>query len=270
MKDIKQILEHNDASGLPTRSWTSTTPTGEGAQASAGGADPIGVETKRLVNMIFARFMTIYGHKFKSVFQSEDEIRIAKREWALSLQEYSEAELVLAVNRCKESFIWMPTIAEFLSLLRRDYESYGLPATLAAYREACMAADHPRERDWSHPAVYHAGRATDWYRLRTEEKSQVYRDFEHNYRRLCQRVVDGESLEVPLPMALPDKSANTLSDFICQWGESQNITQEQAATLLYYLTKPKGSPVRAHFRQQAEAKLKQWGLTLTLPEDTQG
>nr|WP_210396969.1 replication protein P [Motiliproteus sediminis] len=217
--------------------------------------------------MIFARFMTIYGHKFKSAFQSEDEIRIAKREWALSLQGYSEAELVLAVNRSKESFIWMPTVAEFLSLLRRDYESFGLPSTLEAYREACFAADHPRDRDWSHPAVYHAGRATDWFRLRTEEKSQVFRDFEHYYRTLCQRVVNGESLDLPVPMALPDKSSNTLSEFITRWGEEQGITPEQAATLLFYLSKPKGSPVRAHFRQQAQTRMEHWGLDLQLPDD---
>ena len=258
-------------SGSPTPSWTSTTPTGErGAGSGPGSNDPIGVDTKRLVNMIFARFMTIYGHKFKSTFQSEDEIRIAKREWALSLQGYSEAELVLAVNRCKESFIWMPAIAEFLSLLRRDYESYGLPTTLDAYREACMAADHPREYDWSHPAVYHAGRATDWFRLRTEEKSQVFRDFEHNYRTLCRRVVDGESLEVPVAMGLPDKSSNTLSEFIIAWGKEQGVAPEQAATLLYYLSKPKNSPVRAHFRQQAQARMEHWGLALPLPDDFRG
>jgi len=252
-------------SELPTPSWTSTTPTGERSAGSQG--DPISVETKRLVNMIFARFMTIYGHKFKSTFQSEDEIRIAKREWALSLQGFSEAELVLAVNRSKESFVWMPTVAEFLSLLRRDYESYGLPNTLAAYREACLAADHPRQHAWSHAAVYHAGRATDWFRLRTEEKSQVFRDFEHNYRTLCQRVVKGESLEVPVPMALPDKSSNTLAEFIQAWGEAQQVAPEQAATLLYYLSKPKGSPVRAHFRQQAETRMQAWGLALSLPDD---
>lgn len=219
--------------------------------------------------MIFARFMTIYGHKFKSAFQSEDEIRIAKREWALSLQGYSEAELVLAVNRCKESYVWMPAIAEFLSLLRRDYESYGLPTTLEAYREACLAADRPRQHAWSHAAVYHAGRATDWFRLRTEEKSQVFRDFEYNYRTLCQRVVNGESLDVPLPLALPDKSSNTLAEFIQAWGKAQGVTEPQAATLLYYLSKPAGSPVREHFRRQAEAQMQQWGLQLTLPDQVE-
>ncbi|MEH6822548.1 MAG: replication protein P [Motiliproteus sp.] len=217
--------------------------------------------------MLFARFMTIYGHKFKSVFQSEDEIRIAKREWALSLRGYTEQELVPAIDRSKEQFVWMPTIAEFLGLLRKDLQDYGLPAVLSAYQEACLHADHPREREWSHPAVYFAGRATDWFRLRTEDKFDVFGDFEFNYRQFCQRVIDGEDLTVPLPLGLPDRSSNTLALFVQDWGEQQGITAQQAATLLYYLEKPKGSPIRAHFKKHAEAKVGQWGLVLQLPDD---
>nr|WP_207063758.1 replication protein P [Motiliproteus sp. SC1-56] len=217
--------------------------------------------------MIFARFMTIYGHKFKSAFQSEEEIRIAKREWALSLRGFSEQELVTAVNRAKEEFVWMPTVAEFLSLLRKDLQAYGLPGALNAYQEACRYADHPLQHDWSHPAVYFAGRETEWFRLRTEEKYRVFPDFELNYRRLCERVIAGEELDVPLPKGLPDRSSNTLACFINDWGKEHELSDEQAATLLYYLFKPKGSPVRAHFKQISEQRLKEWGLTLSLPED---
>ncbi len=217
--------------------------------------------------MLFARFMTIYGHKFKSVFQSEDEIRIAKREWALSLRGYTEQEMVLAIDRCKQQFVWMPTIAEFLELMRKELKDYGLPQALAAYQEACMHSDHPRDHSWSHPAVYFAGRATDWFRLRTEDKCDVMPDFEFNYRQMCQRVMDGEELAVPVAQALPDKSSNTLALFVQQWGEQQGVTPQQAATLLYYLDKPKGSAVRQHFKKQAQARLEQWQLKLTLPDE---
>ncbi|WP_243633705.1 replication protein P [Motiliproteus coralliicola] len=246
----------------PGRPWTSTTPTGD-QQAQA--SDPIPVETKQLVNMLFVRLMTIYGHKFKSLFQDESELRVAKREWALSLRGYTERDIVEAIDRCKESFVWPPTIAEFLQLLKRDLAEYGLPEVLRAYVEACRFADKPRQHDWSHPAVYYAGRATDWFRLRTEDKPEVFPDFEHHYRQLCRRVIEGESLEVPLPQALPDLTSNSLALYVQQWGEKQGISQEQAATLLYYLQKPEGSPVREHFRQQAQSRAKGWGLTLSLP-----
>ena len=84
---------------------------------------------------------------------------------------------------------------------------------------------------------------------------------------MCQRVMDGEELAVPVAQALPDKSSNTLALFVQQWGEQQGVTPQQAATLLYYLDKPKGSAVRKHFKKQAQARLEQWQLKLTLPDE---
>ncbi|MCW9050767.1 MAG: replication protein P [Motiliproteus sp.] len=261
MKDINQLIAQRSANGSPKPSWTSKTSTGD----SAGKQDLINAETKTLVNMIFARFMTIYGHKFKSTFENENEIRIAKREWALSLRDYSEQELVHAVNRCKEEFVWMPTVSEFLSVLKKGFEDYGLPTSRQAYEEVCMHADHPRKHTWSHPAVYFAGRETDWFRLRSEEKSQVFTDFKFNYRKLCQRVLAGEDLQVPMAKGLPDKSSNTQADLIKTWGEENQVTPEQAATLLFYLQKPKDSSVRAHFKARSEQLLKEWGVKAQLP-----
>ena len=104
---------------LPQQSWTSATPTGNRAEGEAD-TGPLPLETKALVNMLFARFMAIYGHKFKSCFETQDEIRIAKREWALSLRGYGERELVSAIDHCKEQLAWMPTISEFLKILHEQ------------------------------------------------------------------------------------------------------------------------------------------------------
>ena len=100
--------------------------------------------------MLFARFMAIYGHKFKSCFETQDEIRIAKREWALSMQGYSEAELVSAINRCKETLAWMPTISEFITILNEQSGDFGLPPAKIAYEEVCRYADHPTRHHWTH------------------------------------------------------------------------------------------------------------------------
>lgn len=219
-----------------------------------------------MINMIFARFMTIYGHKFKSVFDSEDEIRIAKREWALSLRDYSEPQLVMAVNRCKEEFVWMPSIAEFLSVLKNCLYPAEAPTPLAAYEEACLHAEHPREHRWSHPVVYHAGRQTEWFRLRSEDKPDVYPDFERQYLVLCQRLADGETFSVPQPIALPDHSSSNLAQYIAEWGNQQGISGQQAATLLYYLSKPLG-PVRDDLRVRAQQQAADLGLQVELPTD---
>lgn len=217
--------------------------------------------------MIFARFMVIYGHKFKSCFETQDEIRIAKREWAISLTGYTESELVAAIDYCKENSEWMPTISEFVKVLRDLTGDCGLPSCQHAYEEACLHADHPRKHNWTHPAIYHAGRATDWFRLRSEDQPEVYPDFRYNYEVICRRVRSGEQLDLPVATALPDKSDDSLFRFIKTWGEEHGVKPEVASTWLFYLTKPKGSQVRARFQAKAQEKATVMGITL--PDDYQ-
>lgn len=261
MKDINQLLGQRSENKSASPSWTSKTSTGD----SRSWVDPLTPENKERVNMLFARLTTIYGHKFKSAFQSEEEIKVAKREWALSLGHYGEQELVAAVNRCKEEFAWMPSIAEFLSVLREYSDQLGVPTAVQAYEEACLHADRPRQHQWSHPVVYHAGRASDWFRLRTEDKPDIYPYFEEQYRKLCHRLADGEQFEVPSPVALPDHSSGSLASFIKQWAVDKNVSGEQAATLLYYLSKPKGQ-VRDDLKARADKQAEEWGLSVSLPD----
>lgn len=215
--------------------------------------------------MIFARFMAIYGHKFKSCFETQDEIRIAKREWALSLGGYTESELVAAIDYCKEHSAWMPTISEFLKVLRNLTGDLGLPAAKHAYEEACLNAERASKHNWTHPAIYHAGKATGWFRLRTEDEPDVFPDFRYNYDVICRRVRQGEELSQPVPVALPDKSDGTLFQFIQRWGEENNLAPEVASKWLFYLTKPKGTQVRKRFQQQAQSEADKQGIQL--PDD---
>ncbi len=264
MKTPAEILEKS-VNGLPQQSWTSKTPTGEQAQQHQSAN--LSVEVKTFVNMIFARFMAIYGHKFKSCFETQDEIRIAKREWALSLEGYTEAELVAAIDYCKEHSAWMPTISEFIKVLRNLTGDHGLPIAKHAYEEACNHADSASKHQWTHPAIYHAGKATGWFRLRTEDESDVFSDFRYNYDVLCRRVRAGEQLETPVPVALPDKSDNALFLFIQSWGEEHKLKPEIASKWLFYLTKPKGSKVRERFKAQAQVDASSMGISL--PDDYQ-
>ncbi|WP_228050796.1 replication protein P [Pontibacterium sinense] len=272
MKTPAEILAKTE-NGLPKPSWTSRTPTGNAqAQVSQQQSEqpqqqPISNETKVLVNMIFARFMAIYGHKFKSCFETQNELSLAKREWALSLRGFGEPELVIAIDRCKETLAWMPSVSEFLAILREVKGDDGLPAARNAYIEACMHADRPSKHNWSHPAVYQAGKATGWFRLRSEDESQVVGDFNYHYQVMCRRARDGENLDQQVPVALEDKSDNTLVDFIQRWGEEQELEPQVAAKLLYYLTKPKGSTTRARFQQIAQQDADQLGIQL--PQDYQ-
>ncbi|MDH2431223.1 hypothetical protein QCD60_01465 [Pokkaliibacter sp. MBI-7] len=236
---------------------TSTILTGDQLIAPESRQDLIDDRTKQLINLIFARFAAIYGHKFESMFSSERAVVLAKREWALSLRGVSEQYLVRAVDHCKETLSWMPTIAEFLAVVRNLGNS-AFPEAYAAYEEACMHADRPREHVWSHPVVFHAGRQSNWYQLRRGETRIMFKVFAEHYRNLCQRAMDGESFVVPINTALPDKTPDTLFAFIARWGEQHQFTPEQAHTLLFYLTKPKGSGPREVLLNNAKRLLEVW------------
>lgn len=215
--------------------------------------------------MVFTRFMAIYGHKFKSAFETETEMRIAKREWALSLGGYSEAELVAAVNCAKETLAWAPSISEFLHILQDLNQAFGLPDVRQAYREACMHAATPSRHSWSHPLVYAAGRATGWFELRSESEQHSFPLFNYHFEILSRRVRRGEDIELSVPAALENKQSVTSAFAIAQWTQHNGLSDELGSSLLYYTTKPEGTKARENFRNKSIARAKALGLDLDFP-----
>jgi len=65
--------------------------------------------------------------------------------------------------------------------------------------EACLAAEPRHAQRWSHPAVYHAGRETGWFLLASTPERKAFPLFESNYQAICERLANGEVLELPTP-----------------------------------------------------------------------
>lgn len=206
--------------------------------------------------------MSIYGHKFKSAFETEDELRIAKREWALSLNGYGERELVQAVNHCKENLSWMPSIADFLKILRQYTSDRGVPDVRSAYLEACMHADHPLEHRWSHAIVYWSGRQVGWFELRNLTEAQTYSAFEYQYELNIRKLREGEELDIPNPIAIEQKSELTQANLMLDYAKEHKIDESVACQMLYYLTLPAGSRSRSRLYRQAQQQAKSLGLEL--------
>ena len=148
--------------------------------------------------MLFARFMVIYGHKFKSSFETEQELNIAKREWAQSLTPYTEDVLQHALELAKQHYSWMPSIAEFLQLIQQVQTRFGLPNVNDALIEACAHAKAPLTHHWSHAVVYHAGKAIGWYELASYHKTNLEPLFQRHYQDLCEQVLAG--VDMPMPV----------------------------------------------------------------------
>ena len=79
---------------------------------------------------------------------------------------------------------------------------YGLPSAHDAYVEACQAPSPKSAQAWTHPAVYLAGRDSDWFFLANNVESVALPVFREHYQRYCAAVLRGDSLTVPAPEAL--------------------------------------------------------------------
>ncbi|NLQ16707.1 hypothetical protein HGG82_03580 [Marinomonas sp. M1K-6] len=222
--------------------------------------------------MLFARFKAIYTHKFASAYSTTDEVKLAKREWAIALKGFQEPLLAYAVERTKEVHAWPPTISEFLKLISTAYKAYGLADPRSAYLEACACRSDPLQYKWRHPAVFFAGSEVGWYKLKSEEERVTWPLFEQSYLKIVDRVIAGERLIIPKVIMIENKqtlsvaalASKIASDLSVTTG--QTVTEEQIAPLLYYTQKTYGSGVRLRYREISQQKLLKMGYKEKLPE----
>lgn len=232
------------------KSWISTTPTGEQRHLDD--------DTKLLVNMVFARFKAIYGHKFDSTYGDKASLDIARREWGYCLIGYSEAQLAKALHTCKLTYAWPPSIAEFVALLQPSASDLGVVSAHAAYQEACRCRQDARSFPWSHPIVYHAARETGFWRLQRDNEKTVWPLFERTYHALLTRLSSGESFTIPDTVLLEDKQSLTQAETIQALSDRFEID----ASTFYYLTLARHSSVRQRLRTQLVAAHPDWADSL--------
>ncbi|MGJ8646269.1 MAG: replication protein P [Marinomonas colpomeniae] len=258
-------------------SQTSTTQTGESGAYGTGsfnagntsresGPTEAEQKTRVLVNMLFARFKAIYTHKFASAYSNPDEVKLAKREWAIALKGFQEPLLAYAVERTKEVYAWPPTISEFLKLISTAYKAYGLADPRSAYLEACSCRVDPLTYKWSHPAVFFAGSKAGWYKLKSEEERVSWPLFEQAYIAIVDRVIAGERLVIPKIIMIEDKLTLGVPDLTSKIAKELSIEEEEVAALLYYTQKTHGSGVRKRYREISQKKLLEMGYKDKLPE----
>lgn len=243
---------------------TSTTPTGN-QQSTAHEKNEQDQQNRVLVNMLFARFKAIYTHKFASAYANSDEVKLAKREWAIAIRGYQEPLLAYAVERSKETYAWPPTIAEFIKLINSAYKAYGLDDPRKAYLEASRCRSNPLEFSWSHPATYFAGAAVGWYFLKSEEENRTWPVFEKAYLEQVQHVIAGKRLILPKVHQIENKQQDDLTQWIPKLTQATGLPESTVATLLYYTKKTQGTSMRANYRQVSLDKLKSMGIEVELP-----
>lgn len=220
MQKIKPLLEQT-SKGLRKSSSASLTAAGpsktQSTNTRVGVAEPGGeFDADRspdhvdAINQIFAEFEFAYHNQFHKAFADAESLIIAKQYWLSNLEQYAPAQIVQAAKRVIKSQDYLPSIAALVRACEQEFDLFGLPSTRQAYIEACSAPSPKREHNWSHEAVYFAGKATGWYLLANESEAKALPVFEYNYNLLCQRVILGETLTLDLPLPLPDKIERTV------------------------------------------------------------
>ena len=163
------------------------------------------------INQVFSEFAFAYHNQFHKAYPDQASINIGKEYWLSCLAEFSPQQITRAARQLVKSSDYLPTVAAMVRVCQSGLQLFGLPTVREAYLEACQAPSPKAEYNWSHPAVYHAGKASDWFILANEPESVALPIFEYNYEQICQRVMQGEDFSLRPPPALTDKHGKKLS-----------------------------------------------------------
>jgi len=208
MQKIKPLLDQASKK-LKKGSSASLTEVGQSKPASDQLAEPAAeyaddsvIDHVDAINQIFAEFEFAYHNQFHKAFRDAESQVIAKKYWLSSLERYSPTQIVQATKKVIQSQDYLPSIAALVKACEQGFDLYGLPSPRQAYLQACSAVSPKRDQNWSHEAVYLAGKAAGWFLLANEPESKALPVFEYHYEVLCRRVMSGEQLLVETPTPL--------------------------------------------------------------------
>jgi hypothetical protein len=168
-------------------------------------------EQKEALAATFELFRISYGNQFNAAYPDLERSMAAMRLWLKHLQDYPASLIQAAAERVVKHENFLPTVAKFREHCDHAFELFGLPDAHRAYMEACRAPQPKKSYKWSHAAVYYAGLASDWFFLANTVENKAFPVFKHNYELLCERVIKGEELNVPIMKALPEEVGVTMS-----------------------------------------------------------
>lgn len=181
-------------------------PTAAGpAESSRTAAESITDDQIDAINRVFAELELAYHNQYHKAFAHEDSVTLAKQLWLDTLRAYTPEVLVRACRAAIAASEYLPSLHSIQKHCLEQLQVLGIPDAYSAFREACNASSPKRNFAWSHPLVYHAGVASDWFFLANNPESKTLPVFEHRYQLLCQRALNGEQFRVEAQAALPDE-----------------------------------------------------------------
>ncbi len=151
--------------------------------------------------------MLNYHNQFYAAYPNDEQLNQIKRLWLDSLADYPTEQILRGAKLAIEGSEYLPTLNKMLDCCQAVMGEFGLPDARSAFLEACQAASPKSAQNWRHPAVYLAGRDSDWFFLANNTEGLTFPVFRDKYRAYCARAMAGEDLSIPAPEALPDHTA---------------------------------------------------------------
>jgi len=177
---------------------TVASPTTSATQAGSdrGSEDDHGTLIEA-INQVFALFRLNYNNQYYAAWSDAEQLRQVKRLWLEALNEFPSEIILRGARVAIESSDYLPTLNKMLQCCRTSLEEFGLPDPRQAYLEACLATSPKVSYNWTHPAVYFAGRDSDWFFLANNPESITWPVFQKHYEKWLLKAVRGESLTLP-------------------------------------------------------------------------
>ena len=191
-----------------------TSPTAAGrsnSQQHAGRERVISNAHIDALNEVFALFRINYHNQYYKAYSDTQILNQIKKLWVESLCQFSPQTILLGARKVIEQSEYLPTLHSMIRACQGDPEKFGLIDVHRAYIEACRAPNPKAAYSWSHPAIYYAGCASDWFFLANNSEKIAFPIFERHYVKLCARVMNGETLAAPNAPALPETIETPLS-----------------------------------------------------------
>ncbi|MEP4486907.1 MAG: replication protein P [Halioglobus sp.] len=200
MADSKDLIQQV-AHGIEVSQTTSATPLGQTERSH----NTTGESHVEAINQVFALFRLNYHNQYYAAYPDAEQLAQIKKLWLESLRDYHVEQILKGAKHAIEHSEYLPTLHRMHECCQHGLGELGLPAAHDAYLEACKAPSPKSAQNWSHPAVYLAGRDSDWFFLANNQERQTWPVFRDHYQGYCARVLQGESLVVPAPESLEKK-----------------------------------------------------------------
>jgi len=158
------------------------------------------------INQVFALFRLNYHNQYLKAYSNIEELNHVKRLWLEMLSPFDANTIMLAAKAIIQHSEFLPTVRGMIAECEKQNPKFKIPDAHSAYIEACRAPSPKVNYDWSHPIVYHAGQAVDWYFLQSTPENRAYPIYKQKYEEMAARLREGENFSSPSRIQLEDKS----------------------------------------------------------------